>query len=284
MMAKELLKLASFLIVSAAITGCASTRLTEYQPDHSKAWNLTHAAGMKQLDDAEVPEDQLPSKLGAAVSSGIDVAYFMNSATLNMNFADSLGLGLVGLLTKPAAESERRTMLVWVPATDINQKSEAHTWVSRAFRDATIQAMDDLGIEGGVDYFEKDESSIFSDVYETKLSGVSAEGIHCQAVYRVIPEFTDKEKMPSFVGAGGYGYLLKTDDDIYYPKARIACWGSKTLAPYVRFASEISKNLPPTAYLYTPYLRTKDGESQVPPMVHDHGKALLFVVSENQGN
>ena len=74
------------------ISGCASTGITEAEPDHSRAWNLTHSVGMPDLEDAEVPKDQIPSGLGTATGLAIDVAYFMNSSTLAMSFGDAFGL------------------------------------------------------------------------------------------------------------------------------------------------------------------------------------------------
>jgi len=51
------------------------------------------------------------------------------------------------------------------------------------------------------------------------------------------------------------------------------------LDQYVEFVSAISKHLPDTVYFYTRQLELAD--QTIPPVVYDHGQALLFLTAEN---
>jgi len=120
---KTLLTVPASLLAMSLLHGCASTGIKEAQPDHSRAWNLTHSVGMTDLEDTEVPSDQIPSSLGTAADMAIDVAYFMNSSTLAMSFTDAFGLGLLGALTTSSqSHGERSTIVAWVPEDAVESR------------------------------------------------------------------------------------------------------------------------------------------------------------------
>ncbi|CAN0299530.1 unnamed protein product, partial [Chrysoparadoxa australica] len=57
------------------------------------------------------------------------------------------------------------------------------------------------------------------------------------------------------------------------------CLSDTSLDQYVEFVSAISKHLPDTVYFYTRQLELAD--QTIPPVVYDHGQALLFLTAEN---
>jgi len=56
--------------------------------------------GISQLRDSKVPADQLPSSLMSATEMAINFSWLMSKASQSMNFADTLGIGLNGVLIK----------------------------------------------------------------------------------------------------------------------------------------------------------------------------------------
>lgn len=262
------------------LNGCASNGLKAYHKDQSRAWNISHSVGMNQLDDARVPKDQLPNQLLATASSGIDVAYFMSSQTLNMGFGNAFGLGLIGFLAKPAAQGERSTILAWVPADEVNSREEASKWVNDSFRNATLNAMENLDIKGEVKFHNKEVSQLLAgDYLETKISGVKPDGSKCGAYFRTYPENTsEKTPIPDFILPNTDGYRIEAGGNPEYPHVAIYCLGD-SLDPYVQFVSEISKRLPPSVFIYT--RQEKYNGNKIPPMIYDHGEALLFITAED---
>lgn len=276
---KNSLTLMTSLLALALLSGCASTGITEYHENHSRAWNLTHSVGMTQMKDEEVPSDQLPSNLRSAADMAIDVSYFMNSATLSMNFADAFGLGLIGLLTAPDGHAERSTIIAWVPASEAKDQEAAHVWLNRSIKDAALMAMENLEIEDIVESSERTDT-ILGDLYDTtRIEGINAEGKKCSIWYRTYPENVSEEKpIPDFIVTNATGYQVYAGKDIAFPKTVVYC-GSETLEPYLALINEVSKQLPDTVQLYSRVI--KNGDQVIPPIVYDHGQAFLFLTQED---
>lgn len=276
----RMMPLFASVLAFGLLSGCASRGITEAAPDHSRAWNLTHSVGMTDLKDSEVPSDQIPSSLGAAADMAIDVAYFMDSATLAMSFGDAFGLGLVGLLTTNQSHGERSTIVAWIPEDEVESRETAHIWLGDALKEATMRAMDELSIEGEPEFHNKFTDSFMRGTYtETKISGVKADGTKCGVSYKVHPEnISELTTIPAFIAENAKGYQLYAGDDIVYPPFAAYCRSDTSLDQYIEFVSEISKYLPETVFLYTRYAELED--DQLPPMVHDHGKVLLFLTEE----
>lgn len=264
------------------LSGCASTGITEAQPDHSRAWNLTHSVGMTDLEDTEVPSDQIPSGLGTAADMAIDVAYFMNSSTLAMSFGDAFGLGLLGALTTLSqSHGERSTIVAWVPEDAVEDREEVNIWLGDALRDATMKAMEELKIEGELEFHNKFTDSWAHGTFtETKISGFKADGTKCGAYFKIYPELvSEMQAVPEFIAPNTKGYQLYAGDEIVYPQFQAYCLSDTSLDQYVEFVSEISKNLPGTVFLFARQLELED--QTIPPVVYDHGQALLFLTAED---
>ncbi len=266
------------ILVIALLSGCASSGITEYRDDQSRAWNLTHSVGMTQLDDSEVSSDQIPSTLFAATDMAIDVGYFMNSQTLNMSFGDAFGLGLIGALSKSKGHGERSTLVAWIPENEVKSRETANLWLGDQIKDATMKAMKELGIEGDAEFHNREVDSFFRGTYsETKISGVKANGTKCGVYFKIHPEnISEVQVIPDFIAADARGHQLYAGNGEVYPMFKTYCWSeSDAFDQRIEFINEISKNLPETVYFYSK--RQKLNENQLPPMVYDHGKALLFL-------
>jgi hypothetical protein len=277
---KSALVAGSLLSVSL-LSGCASTGITEYHDDHSRAWNLTHSVGMTKLKDSAVPRGQIPSAVLDTLDMGIDVWYFMDSQMLNMDFGNAFGLGLIGMLTRPDAQDNRSTIVAWVPKDDVESQDVAHLWLNAQLRDATLEAMETLGLEGGVEFHNEQKGiPFFAETFATKLSGIKKDGTRCEARFEIFPStVSDLQPIPDFVAKNIQGYRVNAGHDVEYPRVQVGCLGKDGLMQYVEFMTEISKNLPESVFFYA--RRAKVEDHTVPPMVYDHGKALFFLVEKN---
>ncbi|WP_157133374.1 hypothetical protein [Marinobacter sp. ELB17] len=272
--------LAGALLSVSLLSGCASTGITEYHDDHSRAWNLTHSVGMTKLKDSTVPRDQIPSAILNTLDTGIDVFYFMDSQTLSMDFGNALGLGLIGMISRPKSHSERSSIVAWIPQEDVNSRDVAHLWLGDQLRDATTKAMETLKIEGEVEFHNREKKVLFSEAYyETKITGIKKDGTKCGAYIRTYSDIISELKpLPDFLAQDTEGYQVYAGDDTNYPRFQVYCF-SDSLEQYVEFTTEISKSLPETVFLYTRLIKYDD--NHVPPMVYDHGKALFFLVEKD---
>jgi hypothetical protein len=212
----------------------------------------------------------------------IDVAYFMNSSTLAMSFGDAFGLGLLGALTTSSkSHGERSTIVAWVPEDALNRRKDANIWLGDAFKDATMKAMEVLKINGEPEFHNKlTDSWAHGTFTETKISGVKADGTECGVYFKIYPELVSELKpIPEFIAPNAKGYQLYAGDEIVYPQFAAYCLSDSSLDQYVEFTGEISKNLPETVFLYTRQAELED--DIVPPVVYDHGQALLFLTAED---
>jgi hypothetical protein len=276
---KSALVAGSLLSVSL-LSGCASTGITEYHDDHSRAWNLTHSVAMTKLKDSTVPRDQIPNAILGALDTGIDVWFFMDSQTLNMDFGNAFGLGLIGMLGRPTEQSERSSIVAWIPQDAVESRDVAHLWLGDQLRDATTTAMETLEIEGGVEFHNREKKVPFSAAYyETSITGIKKDGTKCGAYIRTYSEIiSELQPLPDFLAKDTQGYQVYAGHPAKYPRIQLYC-ASSSLKQNVELSAEVSKHLPETVFFYTRSLKSED--DKLPPMVYDHGKALFFLVEKN---
>lgn len=280
---KSLRGVTASVLAAVLFAGCASSNgIKTYNESHSRAWNLTHSVGMTQLKDTKAPRGQIPSSILKTAGMGIDVAYFMSSPTLSMNFGDAFGLGLVGLLANTSkAHGERSTIVAWVPENEAENPESALVWVGDQVKEATLKAMKTLEIEGRVDFHGKRHKVPFSAaIFKSEISGTKKNGTECGVQFRTYDGIvSDLQPIPDFILPGSKGYQIYAGEKVAYPAFAAYCIHDE-LDQYLEFISEISRNLPETVFLYTRYIKHNDNIS-LPPMVHDHGAALLFIVEED---
>jgi len=278
---KSALVAGSLLSVSL-LSGCASSGgggLKAYEENHSRAWNLTHSVGMTKLKDSTVPRDQIPNAILGALDTGIDVWYFMDSQMLNMDFGNALGLGLIGMMSRQEEQSERSSIVAWIPQEAVESRDVAHLWLGDQLRDATTTAMETLEIEGEVEFHNREKKVPFSAAYyETMIRGVKKDGTKCGAYIRTYSEIiSELQPLPDFLAKETQGYQVYAGHPAKYPRIIVYC-ASTSLKQQVEFSVEVSKHLPETVFFYTSFLKSED--DKVPPMVYDHGKALFFLVEK----
>lgn len=283
---KSSLALIVSLFAIVLLSGCASSGGThEYNQDQSRAWNLTESVGMTQMEDSEVPADQVEGHLMDLVGVAVDANMFMTNARFAMNFSDALGLSLLGLLADNDAHSERDTIIAWIPSTEAKNREEAHVWLREEMHDATVQAISDLGMELETEFHNRRTDVWGSSAYDdTKIHGRKEDGAVCSVFVRTYPTLiSEQQSIPGFIAPDASGYQARAGDKIIYPTFDVSCSdkprGKFDLDKGLELTSEISRNLPKTVFLYSRMLQVDD--QKLPPIVHDHGKALLFLIKED---
>jgi len=147
--------------------------------------------------------------------------------------------------------------------------------------EATLAGMAEMGIEEPTFNYRNrlNEQWLVEDSYETQVWGKTESGMECGAYIRTFPDYlSEKRNMPAFFNSTEKGFRMSNNDKISYPTYRFYCLANGNFNPFLQFAAKISSNLPETMFLYTHQM--EDGDNKIPPMVHDHGKILLFLVEE----
>lgn len=57
----QTIKLISVALCLSFLAGCSTVYTAPYRDNHSRAWNIAQSVNMYDLEDAEVPSDQIPS-------------------------------------------------------------------------------------------------------------------------------------------------------------------------------------------------------------------------------
>jgi hypothetical protein len=272
------------------LTGCAGASSMNqpyhYNPEHSRALNLAYSVGLDELEDIEVSAAQLSNGLSDALSLGLDTASFMDSKLLDFDFGSAFALGLLSSMSEPTAQIKRRTIIAWVPESELENSGEATLeeaalrWVSDSLASATINAMSELNIAYQVESQHRDLGLpfMFSD-YKTRITAATASGVECLASFNVREgSVSERLPLPVFLAVPGYGYKIYAGDDRRYPEGFAVCLGAGGVDLNAELEPLVSKNLPPTIFMYIPPANLGE-EGVLPPYILDHGKSFLFVTA-----
>jgi hypothetical protein len=281
----------SLALTTLLLSGCAGTSSInqpyDYNPEHSRALNLAYSVGLDELEDIEVSAAQLSSGLSDALSLGLDTASFMDSKLLDFDFGSAFALGLLSSMSEPTAQIKRRTIIAWVPESELQKNGEetleeaALRWVSDSLASATINAMSELDINYQVERQHRDFGLpfMFSDC-KTRITASTAGGVECFARFNVREgSVSERLPLPAFLAVPGYGYKIYAGDDRRYPEGFARCWGEDGVDLNAELEILVSKNLPPTMFMYIPPANLEE-EGVLPPYVLDHGKSFLFVTAK----
>ncbi|KXS50569.1 MAG: Uncharacterized protein AWU57_5046, partial [Marinobacter sp. T13-3] len=254
-----------------------------YRDNHSRAWNIAQSVNMYDLEDAEVPSDQIDGHYDDMTGYVLDVAHLSTTAgSLTMSLSDAAAFSVLGLLTVEDGHGEDSKPIAWVPASEADTPKEAHDWIHQSLVEATLAGLDEMGVDEPVFNYRKRlrEQWLIEDSYETQVWGKTESGMECGAYIRTYPDhLSELAQMPPFYNSTERGYRMNNVDRTNYPTYRFYCLADGDFDPFLQFAAKISSNLPPTMFLYTHQMEA--GDNRVPPMIHDHGKILLFVVAED---
>lgn len=272
------------------LSGCSapnqigSPKYSEYERDHSMAWNLAHSAGMRDMTDTVVPHDQVTSGMEDLIGVAIDTGYFMNSARFAMNFTDAFGLSLLGTLTDNPGHGERNRLIAWVPDTEADDREEAYDWVMDSVRESSLAALQSFGVEDPVvEFHDRREDPWGAEEYgESRYSGVKADGIECVVYVKNYPTLiSEKRNIPRFIKPNAQGYQVYGGERREVVSVSPFCT-DETGDDGMAFIAEVSEHLPDTMYLYQVDAGYPGDDDYIPPRVYDHGKIHLFLTVSDE--
>jgi len=261
------------LAVALLLGGCA-TQPRAYDPSASRALNVAKAAGLSKAED--YPADRVH---GAGVSGLLDITTsalsFESANGLDLAMGDAVGLGLLSFVFSPPAQMDRNAILAWIPEEQAKDKVEAALVLSKLVLDAIETTLNAEGIGYHVEKAHQERLALFYPFLETRLD-FDLDGKDCGLSYHVYKTQTVGPKStPTYIGNSGAAYGFLAEHEIQYPSFDVGCLGADPIHS-IELARKISQALPETVFLYMSPKRRPEG-GRTPPMVLDHGKALLFI-------
>lgn len=261
------------LAVTLFLGGCA-TQPRAYDPSDSRALNVAKAAGLSKAED--YPADKIP---GVGISGLLDVTTsalsFESANGLDLAMGDAVGLGLLSFVFSPPAQMDRNALLAWIPEEQAKDRDEAALVLSKLVLDAIETTLNAEGIAYHIEKAHQERLALFYPFLETRLD-FDLDGKNCGVSYQVYKTQTVGPKpTPTFIGNGGSAYGFLAGHEIQYPSFDVGCLGADPIHS-IELARKISQALPETVFLYISPKRRPEG-GRTPPMVLDHGKALMFI-------
>lgn len=261
------------LAVALFLGGCA-TQPHAYDPSGSRALNVAKAAGLSKAED--YPADKVP---GAGISGLLDITTsalsFESANGLDLAMGDAAGLGLLSFVFSPPAQMDRNVLLAWIPAEQAKDKDEAALVLSKVLLDSIETTLNAEGIGYHIEKAHQERLALFYPFLETRLD-FELDGKNCGVSYHVYKTQTVGPKpTPTFIGDGGAAYGFLAGHEIQNPSFDVGCLGTDPIQS-IELARKISQALPETVFLYMSPKRRPEG-GRTPPMVLDHGKALMFI-------
>jgi len=265
----------SALTLAAALflAGCA-TQPRAYDPGASRALNIAKAAGLSKADD--YPANKVP---GAGIGGLLDITTsaisFESANGLDLAMGDAVGLGVMSFVFSPPAQIDRNALLAWIPEEHAKDKDQAALVLSKLVLDAVETTLKAEGIAYHIDKAHQERLALFYPFLETSLD-FELGGKNCGVSYHVYKTQTVGPKpAPPFIGNGISAYGLLAGHEFQYPSFDIGCLGGDPIHS-IELSRKISQALPETVYVYVSPKRRPEG-GRTPPMVLDHGKALMFI-------
>ncbi len=261
-----------------ALAGCAH-QPRAYDPSASRALNLAKAAGLSKAEDYAASKTR-----GEGIGSLLDITTsalsFESVNGLDLAMGDAVGLGLLSFVFSSPSQMDRSALLAWISEDLATDKDRAALVLSEMVLNASEKTLKNEGIDYRVAKAHQERLALFYPFLETSLD-FELQDKPCGVTVRVYKTQTVGPKpMPTFIGNGGSAYGFLAGHEIQYPAFDIGCRDADPLHA-IELSRRISKALPETVFVYVSPKRRAEG-GWTPPMVLDHGKALLFIEPAGQ--
>lgn len=267
------------IAIVLSLAGCATKSPPDYNDQASRALNIARAAGLWKAKD--YPSSQAPSGVGALLDVTTSALSFESGLGLGMAMGDAVGLSLLSFSFSPPSQLDRNSILAWVPQAQAADKPQAALVLSKLVLEATEQTLQAESIDYQVEKAHEKRVALFYPFLDTSVA-FTLDGKKCSLDYNVFKtKITDPKPLPHFIGNGAPAYSFHPGDEHQYPSFHIGCYGGNPLIS-IELARKISIALPETVFIYMSSKRHPDGGG-TPPMVLDHGKALLFIEPKPEG-
>lgn len=280
----------------AALSGCASGPTTHRaDPAHSKAWNITRAAGyneLKDVDRAKVAQDVDPTNgnLIEGVAGGA-LGFLSNPNSLPLS--GNVGMGLLTglLLGEDVAKAGGTAVFAWVPKSEVNGRDGALRQFYAQVSPVLISALEGMDLPSPYHWKEIRELDWGERGYNNKIYAILGGGecdsddYYCRVTV-TLPTPTAHNVADAIMPAtlGGHPAWL-TRVSISYSFTDKSKWSAPYYArlPLLHVLNTVSKSLPSDYYLYIapggiPFQQKENEYRFFPaPVVFNQGETLYFI-------
>ncbi|ODN41390.1 hypothetical protein [Piscirickettsia litoralis] len=283
-MFKKAVTIAALAASYALLNGCASMQsAAKYDSDHSRAYNLSTAAGLEQgIRDYDKPKTGTGSlansgEYGAAfTATGFYIPYS------GLSGLASGGLNLISWLVQPEDQYKHNNFFAWMPKGMATSEEDSLLKMKKIIRAALKKTFKDMGVDYHKRYEDEDvyEYYIYSKKYNCPTMEHQLLKNMCIVGVRVYEPYI--QKAPLFLktsnkGKKSYKYSVARNNsynNIGFKR------GDMGKISEVEFFEALSKNLPKWAFMYIApnQFHLPSGKVVKAPYLLEHGKPLFYVI------
>lgn len=288
--------LSAIALATATLTGCAYYPTPpDYNPKHSRAYNIVYAGGMATaIDDTTRPADMTGSMME---DSAFVLGHAISPAFGMSNLQGGL-LGLFGALVEPPKHGERNTLMAWLPVeaeTQLSPKQAREKLINQiveslkstyselgASFDSESMSIMDYGDYAGVVAFisNNDWGCPEWDENWDKSKGKQYYYM-CRINMRLYTPYLSSAPSPAYgLGIQGPAYKFSAGSGYDYSYITFKNGeGKNSLQPQIKLYEKLSQKLPAGIVLYQApgEVLSDKGEKTKIPYLLDRGKTEFFV-------
>ncbi|WP_286789098.1 MULTISPECIES: hypothetical protein [unclassified Pseudomonas] len=260
------LKIASVLLTTAIMTGCAST---SSEPTGSYARQVATAGGLR-LEDHKVPKAQYEAALTSVTDAGLNTSVLASSHGFNMNGGAALGVGLAAWLFSPEAPEQRDAVIAFAPMS-LGDKQNAGKAFALTLAKAYQNAFKEVG---NLEVSEVQHTNFLGERYFVSGKGPlcrdnqNEQGESC--LFAASIETPVVRTSPRFMGMPSREtYVFQAKDKVLIERNVYGSFDKRV------FLMNVSKHLPDWAYVYAAPVPKVS-----PPMIFHKGEVHYFVVPD----
>ncbi|MFV7516703.1 hypothetical protein [Enterobacter kobei] len=279
--------IATTALCVTALSGCASTSAryepVAYRTDHSRAFNIAEAGGLKTgIQDASVPRDQLERLTDTKTFGAAYVLSGYISPSVG-GLSDWQG-GLVNLANwaiGPKQHGARNSLLAWMPTSEAASPTDAQAKFISHVKISVESSLTELGAQFTLLY-DKDGNLTYQ-FYKSEwgcptwINGKSKVSDMCSIKVRVVEP--SRGTAPAFIpGVQGDAYAFTSGHETQFNFINVKN-GAASHAPEQAVYAKISQNLPTWGFIYLApkEVAMESGDKVQFPYLLEKGKPELFV-------
>ncbi|MES1942300.1 hypothetical protein T5B8_18768 [Salinisphaera sp. T5B8] len=284
------------LAAVAVLSGCAAAPPTMHKtdPSHSKAWNLTRAAGYEHLKDVEHEKveqhlDSGGASVGGTLAAG-GLGFLSNPNGLSLGANVGMNMLTNVLLGSDTPKDAYTRVVAWIPKSEAATADDATVQVNERVLGVMRDRLAAMEMPAPYHWGEVKQFDAFNYGYEHALYAAirggecEQEGFLCEvrvvsrpigksneAVNAIAPESIGG--FPSWRVHVGVGFYFEEADDM----------SSRAEIPLLRAYHSMSESLPTNYFIYvapssTPFQKNATEFALFPaPLVLHEGQALYFI-------
>ena len=265
----------ALLACSSMLTACATVAPPDFDDTHSRAYNLSEAAGLypPRLEDTEVPAEMRGSL--------IDNGAYRAAAYSSILFSPIMGtLTAIDLFSSPDPFT-RNSLFAWMPVGAAASAEEASVALEKMMTDAASKGVQDFG---GKLVFDEELRDVHFFHIEHEEWGCPARESSDISYQDKTCRVALKAKEPSLWQAPGF--VLEGEPEAYYFSINnpqefsfIDILQGESELPKQEVFASISSHLPEWAYLYLGEntVQDEEGNNYRIPVVMEQGQVELFI-------